>query len=80
LSEKRLLCELIGTATLILVGCGAISIGGFGPAFPVGILPVALAFGLAVMAMAYAIGPGVGLSHQSGRDGGDVGGGPHENR
>jgi len=56
LSDKRL-CELLGTATLILVGCGAIAVGGFVPAFPVGILPVALAFGLAVMAMAYAIGP-----------------------
>ena len=56
LSDKRL-CELLGTATLILVGCGAIAVGGFGPAFPVGILPVALAFGLAVMAMACAIGP-----------------------
>ncbi|HSV26087.1 MAG TPA: aquaporin [Xanthobacteraceae bacterium] len=57
LNDKRLLCELIGTATLILVGCGAVTIGGFGSAFPVGILPVALAFGLTVMAMAYAIGP-----------------------
>jgi aquaporin Z len=56
LSDKRL-CELFGTATLILVGCGAIAVGGFGSAFPIGILPVALAFGLAVMAMAYAIGP-----------------------
>jgi len=57
LNDKRLWCELIGTATLILVGCGAVTIGGFGSAFPVGILPVALAFGLTVMAMAYAIGP-----------------------
>jgi aquaporin Z len=62
LSDKRLLCELVGTATLILVGCGAIAVGGFGPAFPVGILPVALAFGLAVMAMAYAIGPVSGVT------------------
>jgi aquaporin Z len=57
LSDKRLLCELVGTAALILVGCGAIAIGGFGTALPVGILPIALAFGLTVMAMAYAIGP-----------------------
>jgi len=57
LNDKRLLCELLGTATLILLGCGAVTIGRFGPAFPVGILPVALAFGLAVMAMAYTIGP-----------------------
>jgi glycerol uptake facilitator-like aquaporin len=45
------LCELLGTATLILVCCGAISVGGFGSEFPVGILPVALAFGLSVMAV-----------------------------
>ena len=57
LNDNRLRCELVGTATLILVGCGAIAVGGFGSAFPVGILPIALAFGLAVMAMAYAIGP-----------------------
>src|SRR6266478_2541893 len=29
LSDKRL-CEFLGTATLILVGCGAIAVGGFG--------------------------------------------------
>jgi aquaporin Z len=53
----KLVAEFAGTAVLVLVGCGAIAIGGFGPAFPVGILPVALAFGLTVMAMIYAIGP-----------------------
>src|SRR5258708_12180343 len=56
LSDERV-GELLGTVTLILVGCGGIAVGGFGSAFPAGILPVALAFGLAVMAMAYAIGP-----------------------
>jgi aquaporin Z len=54
---KKYLAELIGTATLVLVGCGAIAIGGYGAAFPIGVVPVALAFGLAVTAMAYAIGP-----------------------
>jgi len=34
-----------------------VRIGGYGSAAPVGILPIALAFGLAVTAMAYAIGP-----------------------
>jgi aquaporin Z len=53
----KLLAEFLGTAGLVLIGCGAVTIGGFGPAFPVGILPVALAFGLAVTAMIYAIGP-----------------------
>lgn len=54
---QKYLAEMIGTMVLVLVGCGAIVMGGFGPAFPVGILPVALAFGLAVMAMAYSLGP-----------------------
>jgi len=54
---KKYFAEFIGTLALILVGCGAIVIGGFGGAFPVGILPIALAFGLTVTAMAYAIGP-----------------------
>jgi aquaporin Z len=54
---KKFLAEFVGTLALILIGCGAIVIGGFGGAFPVGILPIALAFGLTVMAMAYGIGP-----------------------
>jgi aquaporin Z len=54
---KKYVAELIGTATLVLVGCGAIAIGGYGAALPIGIVPIGLAFGLAVTAMAYAIGP-----------------------
>lgn len=56
-SFKKYLAELIGTAVLVLVGCGAVAIGGYGAEFPLGIVPVAFAFGLAVMMMAYAIGP-----------------------
>jgi aquaporin Z len=54
---KRYLAELIGTAVLVLVGCGAIAIGGYGTTLPLGVVPIGLAFGLAVTAMAYAIGP-----------------------
>jgi aquaporin Z len=54
---KKYLAELIGTAVLVLVGCGAVAIGGYGAALPLGVLPIAFAFGLAVTAMAYAIGP-----------------------
>jgi aquaporin Z len=54
---KKYLAELIGTATLVLMGCGAAAIGGYGAALPIGMVPIALAFGLAVTAMAYAIGP-----------------------
>lgn len=54
---KKYIAELIGTAVLVLVGCASVVIGGYGGLFPMGILPVGLAFGLAVTAMAYTIGP-----------------------
>jgi aquaporin Z len=54
---RKYLAEFIGAAALVLVGCGALAIGGFGAEFPLGILPVALAFGLTVTAMVYGIGP-----------------------
>jgi len=53
---KKYVAEFIGTLALVLIGCGAIAVGGFGGAFPLGILPIALAFGLTVTAMAYGIG------------------------
>lgn len=56
-NAKKYLAELIGTAVLVLVGCGAVAVGGYGSALPVGTLPIAFAFGLAVTAMAYTIGP-----------------------
>jgi len=54
---KKYLAEAIGTAVLVLIGCGSVAIGGYVTAAPVGLLPIAFAFGLAVTAMAYAIGP-----------------------
>jgi aquaporin Z len=60
---KKYLAEMLGTAVLVLVGCGSVTIGryallGGADAFaPLGVLPVGLAFGLAVTAMAYGIGP-----------------------
>jgi len=56
LTEKKYHAEFVGALALVLVGCGAIVIGEFATAFPVGILPIALAFGLTVTAMAYGIG------------------------
>jgi aquaporin Z len=53
---KKYLAEAVGTAVLVLVGCGAATIGQAGGA-AIGIIGVAFAFGLAVTAMAYAIGP-----------------------
>ncbi len=55
-SAKRYLVEFIGTAVLVIIGCGAVAIGGYGATFPLGVVPVAFAFGLAVTAMAAAIG------------------------
>lgn len=47
---KKYLCEFIGTAVLVLFGCGtAVITGG-------DIVPTAIAFGLAIVAMAYVIG------------------------
>ena len=61
---KKYIAEFIGTAALVLFGCGAVTLGNLGAllggAEPLGalaLLPVALSFGLAVTAMAYGIGP-----------------------
>lgn len=51
---KKLVAEFIGTFTLVLLGCGAAALAGFGV---VGQLGIAWAFGLALVAMAYGIGP-----------------------
>lgn len=51
---KRFSAELVGTLVLVLFGCGAAVLGGFDI---VGQLGIALAFGLAIVAMAYGIGP-----------------------
>lgn len=51
---KKLAAEFIGTFTLVLFGCGAVVLAGFGI---VGQLGIAFAFGLSIVAMAYAIGP-----------------------
>lgn len=52
---KKYLAEMIGTMTLVLMGCGsAIFNGGCGT--PAQVLMVAVAFGLAVVSMAYTIG------------------------
>lgn len=62
---KKMLAEFIGTFSLVLFGCGAAVIAGKtipaavladAPA-GIGVLGISLAFGLAVVAMAYAIGP-----------------------
>lgn len=57
----RYVAEFIGTFCLVLFGCGAAVIAGANstdiPASGIGLLGIALAFGLSVVVMAYAIGP-----------------------
>lgn len=54
--KKKLLAEGIGTMVLTLMGCGAAVMNG-GATSVAAVLTIALAFGLSVVAMAYAIGP-----------------------
>ena len=55
---KKYLAEFIGTMVLVLCGCGAAVIAGISSTGPagIGLLGIALAFGLAVVIMAYTIG------------------------
>lgn len=56
---KKYLAEFIGTFSLVLFGCGAAGISGISATGPagIGLLGISFAFGLAVVVMAYAIGP-----------------------
>lgn len=49
---KKYIAEMIGTAVLVLMGCGSAVIAGEG----IGLMGISFAFGLSVVAMAYAIG------------------------
>lgn len=50
---KKTIAEFIGTFTLVLLGCGAAVLAGD----KVGFLGISFAFGFALIAMAYGIGP-----------------------
>jgi aquaporin Z len=50
---KKYISEFIGTFTLVLFGCGTAVVAGN----QVGVLGIAFAFGFALIAMAYGIGP-----------------------
>jgi aquaporin Z len=55
---KKPIAEFVGTFTLVLFGCGAAVIAGMGTGpTAVDVLGIAFAFGLAIVAMAYGIGP-----------------------
>jgi aquaporin Z len=55
---KKYAAEFIGTFSLVLFGCGSAVIAGISATGPsgIGLLGIAIAFGFAVVAMAYAIG------------------------
>ncbi|MGL4805129.1 MAG: aquaporin Z [Bacteroidales bacterium] len=53
---KSLLAEFIGTFWLVLGGCGAAIISAGFPELGIGFLGVAIAFGLTVLTMVYAVG------------------------
>ncbi len=53
---KKYLAECIGTATLVILGCGTAMLVGCDAANGGGYILTALAFGLTIVAMAYSIG------------------------
>lgn len=53
---KKLVAEFLGTAWLVLGGCGSAVIAASFPDLGIGFVGVALAFGLTVLTMVYAIG------------------------
>jgi aquaporin Z len=53
---NRVLAEFVGTFWLVLGGCGSAVLAAAFPHVGIGLLGVALAFGLTVMTMGYAIG------------------------
>jgi len=55
---KKPIAEFIGTFALVFFGCGAAVIAGMGTGpTAIDVLGIAFAFGLAIVAMAYGIGP-----------------------
>lgn len=53
---KKLVAEFIGTAWLVLGGCGSAVLAAAFPELGIGFVGVSIAFGLTVLTMAYAIG------------------------
>lgn len=54
--SKRMAAEFVGTLWLVLGGCGAVVLAATFPGLGIGFAGVALAFGLTVVTMAYAVG------------------------
>jgi aquaporin Z len=56
MKQSKYVAEFLGTLTLVLMGCGSAVIAGGNGETGVGLLGISFAFGLSVVAMAYAIG------------------------
>ena len=54
---NKQLAEFVGTFTLVLLGCGAAVIAGADGMTGIGLTGISFAFGLALIGMAYGIGP-----------------------
>lgn len=54
--QKKIMAEVIGTFWLVLGGCGSAVFAAAFPELGIGFMGVALAFGLTVLTMAYAVG------------------------
>lgn len=54
--SRRLTAEFIGTFWLVLIGCGSAVLAATFPDVGIGLVGVSMAFGLAVLTMAYAFG------------------------
>src|SRR5580704_11105387 len=56
LMSRKLAAEFVGTFWLVFGGCGSAVLAAAFPQFGIGFVGVALAFGLTVLTMAYAVG------------------------
>jgi aquaporin Z len=61
-SFKKYLAEFLGTAVLVLVGCGAATLGSAAGGGAAGVMVIAMGFGLTLAALVYAIG-GISGAH-----------------
>ena len=82
LNPRKLAAEFMGTAILVIIAVGVATENFgfklFGASVAAGVVTTALAFGLVLLALAYAIGPHFGLPRELGRDPGFRGRGPDE--
>jgi aquaporin Z len=54
---RKYVAEFVGTAILVVVGCGSVVVADFGSAGATRVLAIALAFGFIVTGLAYSLGP-----------------------